>query len=227
LSGAINGPNPTLPDPDEPDNGDPIMPFTLPPLPYTLDALAPHMSAETLAYHHGKHHQAYVDKTNQLMADAGLQGRSLVDVIRSTESDPLRNNAGQLWNHSFFWQCLSPEPISPAEPLMRMIMRDFGSLEALHKHLAAAAIGHFGSGWAWLVLDDGALRITSLHDGDTPMAHGGMAPLLTLDLWEHAYYIDYRNARPQYIEALLSALINWEFVARNLDGNGSLRANQD
>ncbi len=203
------------------------MPFTLPPLPYEPDALAPHMSAETLAYHHGKHHQAYVDKTNQLIADAGLQGRSLVDVIRSAEFDPLRNNAGQLWNHSFFWQCLSPERTSPPEPLLNMITRDFGSLVALHKQLAAVAIGHFGSGWAWLVLEDGALRITSLHDGDTPIAHGGMAPLLTLDLWEHAYYIDYRNARPRYVEALLAALINWEFVALNLDGNGILRANQD
>jgi Fe-Mn family superoxide dismutase len=203
------------------------MPFTLPPLPYAPDALAPHMSAETLAYHHGKHHQAYVDKTNQLMVEAGLQGRSLVDVIRSAESDPLRNNAGQLWNHSFFWQCLSPEPTSPPEALLHLITRDFGSLAALTEKLAAAAVAHFGSGWAWLVLEEGVLRVTSLHDGDTPIAHGGMAPLLTLDLWEHAYYIDYRNARPKYVEALLSVLINWEFAALNLDGNGTLRANQD
>jgi Fe-Mn family superoxide dismutase len=203
------------------------MPFTLPSLPYTPDALAPHMSAETLAYHHGKHHQAYVDKTNQLMAEAGLQGRSLVDVIRSAESDPLRSNAGQLWNHSFFWQCLSGEHTSPPEPLMHLITRDFGSLEALNKTLAEVAVAHFGSGWAWLVLVDGALQVTALHDGDTPIAHGGMAPLLTIDLWEHAYYIDYRNARPGYVEALLTALINWEFVALNLDGNGILRANQD
>lgn len=203
------------------------MPFILPPLPYTREALAPHMSAETLEYHHGKHHQAYVDKTNQLMEEAGLQGQSLVDVIRSAESDPLRNNAGQLWNHSFFWQCLSPENTSPPEPLQHLITRDFGSLEALHKQLAETAIAHFGSGWAWLVLEKGVLRVTSLHDGDTPIAHGGMAPLLTLDLWEHAYYIDYRNARPKYVEAALTALINWEFVALNLDGNGTLRANQD
>lgn len=203
------------------------MPFALPSLPYTPDALAPHMSAETLAYHHGKHHQAYVDKTNQLMAEAGLQGRSLVDVIRSAESDPLRSNAGQLWNHSFFWQCLSGEHTSPPEPLMHLITRDFGSLEALNKTLAEVAVAHFGSGWAWLVLVDGALQVTALHDGDTPIAHGGMAPLLTIDLWEHAYYIDYRNARPGYVEALLTALINWEFVALNLDGNGILRANQD
>jgi Fe-Mn family superoxide dismutase len=203
------------------------MPFTLPPLPYTPDALAPHMSAETLEYHHGKHHQAYVDKTNQLMTEAGLQGCSLVDVIRSAESDPLRNNAGQLWSHSFFWQCLSPEQTTLPEPLMHLITRDFGSLEALNQKLAEVAVAHFGSGWAWLVLVDGALQVTALHDGDTPIAHGGMAPLLTIDLWEHAYYIDYRNARPKYVEALLSALINWEFVALNLDGNGILRANQD
>lgn len=203
------------------------MPFTLPTLPYALDALAPHMSAETLEYHYGKHHQAYVDKTNQLMQDAGLQGRSLVDVIRSAESDPLRNNAGQLWNHSFFWQCLSPVRTSPPEPLQHLITRDFGSLEVLTKALAEAAVAHFGSGWAWLVLEDGTLRITALHDGDTPIAHGGMAPLFTLDLWEHAYYIDYRNARPKYVEALLTSLIDWEFVALNLDGNGIQRANQD
>jgi Fe-Mn family superoxide dismutase len=203
------------------------MPFTLPTLPYALDALAPHMSAETLEYHYGKHHQAYVDKTNQLMQDAGLQGRSLVDVIRSAESDPLRNNAGQLWNHSFFWQCLSPVRTSPPEPLHHLITREFGSLEVLTKALAEAAVAHFGSGWAWLVLEDGTLRITALHDGDTPIAHGGMAPLLTLDLWEHAYYIDYRNARPKYVEALLISLIDWEFVALNLDGNGIQRANQD
>lgn len=202
------------------------MTFHLPPLPYEPGALSPHMSAETLEYHHGKHHKTYVDKTNQLIEAAGLQGRSLVDVIRSAESDPLRNNAGQLWNHSFFWQCLSPERMDPPEPLKRLIVRDFGSVEALRKVLAEEAVAHFGSGWAWLVLQDGVLRVTSLHDGDTPLAHGGMAPLFTIDLWEHAYYIDYRNARPKYVEALLAELINWEFVALNLDGNGALRANQ-
>ncbi len=202
------------------------MTFQLPPLPYDAAALAPHMSAETLEYHHGKHHKAYVDKTNQLALAAGLQDRSLVDVIRSAEPGPLRNNAGQLWNHSFFWQCLSPERKGPPEPLQRLIARDFGSEEALLKALADEAAAHFGSGWAWLVLEDGALRVTSLHDGDTPVAHGRMAPLFTIDVWEHAYYIDYRNARPKYIEAVLAELINWEFVALNLDGNGAQRANQ-
>lgn len=202
------------------------MTFQLPPLPYETGALAPHISAETLEFHHGKHHKAYVDKTNQLIEAAGLQGRSLVDVIRSAESDPLRSNAGQLWNHSFFWQCLSPERMSPPEPLERLIARDFGSHEALLKTMADEAVKHFGSGWAWLVQEDGILRVTSLHDGDTPLAHGGMAPLLTIDVWEHAYYIDYRNARPRYVETVLAELINWEFVALNLDGHGALRANQ-
>lgn len=202
------------------------MTFQLPELPYKPGALAPHISAETLEFHHGKHHKAYVDKTNQLVEAAGLQGHSLVDVIRSAESDPLRSNAGQLWNHSFFWQCLSPERMSPPEPLQRLIARDFGSEDALRKTLADEAVKHFGSGWAWLVMEDGALRVTSLHDGDTPLAHGGMAPLLTIDVWEHAYYIDYRNARPSYVETVLTELINWEFVALNLDGNGALRANQ-
>ncbi len=204
------------------------MPFTLPPLPYARDALAPVMSGETLDYHHGKHHQAYVTKTNELVAARGLGGMSLVELIRHHQDPgdkPLFNNAAQIWNHSFFWQCLSPVKQQPTGKLAEMIVRDFGSVGDFTKKFAAEAVAHFGSGWAWLVLDAGKLKITSLHDADTPVAHD-MAPLMTLDVWEHAYYVDYRNARPKFADAVLGGLVNWEFVAQNLDGRGSSRADQ-
>ena len=204
------------------------MPFVLPDLPYARDALAPHMSAETLDFHHGKHHQAYANKTNELVVAKGLGGMSLVELIRHHQEPgdkPLFNNAAQLWNHSFFWQCLSPTKQAPAGKLAEMITRDFGSSEAMLKKLAAEAVGHFASGWAWLVLDGQTLKITSLHDADTPVAHD-MVPLFTLDVWEHAYYIDYRNARPKFAEAVLANIVNWDFVAQNLDGKGVSRADQ-
>jgi Fe-Mn family superoxide dismutase len=206
------------------------MPFELPRLPFDRQALAPHMSAETLDYHHGKHHQAYVDKTNGLAGDKGLAGASLSQVIRAaaTSGDKgLFNNSGQLWNHNFFWQCLAPARGQRAEGrLARLIEESFGSTEAMLAKLKEEAVGHFASGWAWLILDRGRLAITSLHDGDTPVAHDGMQPLFTLDVWEHAYYIDYRNARPAFAEAVLGHLVNWEFVASNLDGGGVKRADQ-
>ncbi len=204
------------------------MPFVLPDLPYARDALAPHISAETLDFHHGKHHQAYVNKTNELVVAKGLGGMSLVELIRHHQEPgdkPLFNNAAQLWNHSFFWQCLSPTKQAPAGKLAEMITRDFGSSDAMLKKLAAEAVGHFASGWAWLVLDGQTLKITSLHDADTPVAHD-MVPLFTLDVWEHAYYIDYRNARPKFAEAVLANIVNWDFVAQNLDGKGVSRADQ-
>jgi superoxide dismutase, Fe-Mn family len=201
------------------------MPFVLPPLPYDRDALAPHMSAETLEFHHGKHHQAYVDKTNELASAAGKYGTSLVELIATAEKGPLFNNAAQLWNHSFFWQCLSPSKQEPSGDLVERIVHDFGSTEELIKKLSAEAVAHFGSGWAWLVLDGTSLKVTSFHDADTPIAHG-VAPLFTLDVWEHAYYIDYRNARPKFAESVLANIVNWEFVAQNLDGKGAERANQ-
>ncbi len=201
------------------------MPFILPPLPYARDALAPHMSAETLDFHHGKHHQAYVDKTNELASEAWKTGTSLVELIATADKGPLFNNAAQLWNHSFFWQCLSPSKQEPSGDLADLIARDFGSTEALIEKLAAEAVPHFGSGWAWLVLEDDKLKVTSYHDADTPIAHG-MAPLFTLDVWEHAYYIDHRNARPKFAEAVLANIVNWDFVAQNLDGKGASRADQ-
>lgn len=203
------------------------MPFKLPPLPFDRSALEPHMSAETLDFHHGKHHQAYVDKTNELVAGAGLEGQSLVDVIANSPPGALRSNAGQLWNHSFFWQCLSPDAEPPAGRLAALISKTYGTSDELLGALADAATAHFGSGWIWLVLDKGELRIEALHDGDTPAAHKGMVPLLGLDVWEHAYYLDYRNARPDYAKAVLGKLVNWAFVARNLDGDGLARADQD
>lgn len=202
------------------------MTFHLPPLPYDRAALEPHMSAQTVDLHHGKHHEAYVKKTNELVAEAGMGGKSLVDVIRTAKPGPLRSNAGQLWNHSFFWQCLSPEVQAPSGRLAGLIAKSYGTGTEMLGALADEATAHFGSGWVWLVLERGEIRIVSLHDGDTPAAHSGMAPLLGLDVWEHAYYLDYNSARPAYAKAVLGKLINWAFVASNLDGEGIARANQ-
>ena len=208
------------------------MPFQLPDLPYATDALAPVMSAETLEYHYGKHHKAYVTKTNELLEnESELSGASLAKVIREAQRSgnaKLFNNSAQLWNHSFFWQCLAPaEGQKPEGKLEHLINDAFGNSEALIQKLHEEAVNHFGSGWAWLVLDRGSLRVTSLHDADTPVAHEGMVPLFTLDVWEHAYYIDYRNERPRFASAVLSNIVNWDFVAQNLDGRGESRANQE
>ena len=207
------------------------MAFQLPDLPYAKDALAPHMSAETLEYHHGKHHRAYVNKTNELVQnDSQLSGASLLQVVKDakrTANNKLFNNSAQLWNHSFFWQCLAPsQGQQPSGKLAKLIEDGFGNAEAMLQKLHEEAVNHFASGWAWLVLDRGALRITSLHDADTPIVHEGMVPLFTLDVWEHAYYIDYRNERPKFASAVLSNIVNWDFVAENLDGRGEQRADQ-
>ncbi len=207
------------------------MPFTLPDLPFASDALGDFMSAETLAYHHGKHHKAYVDKTNGMLGEKGLEGASLLEVIRAARErgdKGLFNNSAQIWNHSFYWQCLAPaQGQRPTGMLAEMIDEAFGSTEAMLDKLKSEAVGHFSNGWAWLVLDRDSLKITSLHDADTPVVHEGMKPLLTLDVWEHAYYIDYRNARPDFADKVLGNLVNWEFVAQNLDGKGYTRANQE
>ena len=208
------------------------MPFTLPDLPFANDALAPHMSAETLEFHHGKHHKAYVTNTNALLQDEGeLSGASLVQVAREArraEKQKLFNNSAQLWNHSFFWQCLAPaQGQKPSGKLAHLIDDAFGNADAMLQALHAEAVNHFSNGWAWLVLDRGTLRVTSLHDADTPVVHDGMVPLFTLDVWEHAYYIDYRNERPKFATAVLSNIVNWDFVGENLDGRGIDRANQD
>lgn len=206
------------------------MAFTLPDLPFERGALGPHMSAETLDFHHGKHHKAYVDKANGLIGDTDLEDASLVGVIRAAHQrgdKPLFNNVAQIWNHSFFWQCLAPEGSTrPAGKLREMIASDFGDEQKLLDALVKESINHFASGWGWLILRQGKLEVTSLHDADTPVAHG-MTPLLTVDVWEHAYYIDYRNDRAKYVKTVLEKIVNWDFVARNLDGEGASRADQE
>ncbi len=202
------------------------MPFVLPQLPFDRSALEPHISAETFDYHHGKHHQAYVDKTNELAADAGLDDKSLLALIDTSEPGVLFNNAAQVWNHSFFWQCLSPNGGRPTGDLASRMDADLGGYDKFLEHFTAEATKHFASGWAWLVEIDGTLQVASYHDADTPVAYPGVRPLFTLDVWEHAYYIDYRNARPKFIEAVLKNCVNWDFVAQNLDGEGALRADQ-
>ena len=207
------------------------MAFQLPDLPFSKDALAPYMSAETLEFHHGKHHATYVKKTNEMIEGKGdLSGASLVDVVRKagTSGDKkLFNNSAQLWNHSFFWQCLSPDKQQPSGKLAQLINDGFGGIEPMLQKLGDEAVNHFSNGWAWLLLDRDQLKITSLHDADTPLVHDGMVPLFTLDVWEHAYYIDYRNERPKFVTSVLSNIVNWDFVAQNLDGKGADRANQE
>ncbi len=205
------------------------MPFILPELPYDEISFGGIISAETFEFYHGKHHKAYVDKTNAMVADdAALSGAPLSKVITAAKAKgntQLFNNAAQIWNHSFYWQCLTPEKQVPGGQLKTMIDESFGSVENLLAKFKEEAVAHFASGWAWLVVEGGELKITSLHDADTPLVHD-MKPLLTIDVWEHAYYIDYRNARPDYIDALLANEINWEFVAENLDRQGLSRADQ-
>ena len=206
------------------------MSFILPELPYDKSAFGDLISAETFDHHHGKHHKAYVDKTNTLLADnAALLGASLIAVIAAAKAQNkkgLFNNAAQIWNHSFYWKCLSPERQAPTGKLKTMIDAGFGSHAGMLAQFKEEATGHFASGWVWLILDGETLKITSLHDADTPVVHD-MKPLLTIDVWEHAYYVDYRNARPNYVDALLNNAINWEFVAENLDGDGASRADQE
>ena len=206
------------------------MAFELFPLPFDKAALEPHMSAETFEYHHGKHHQAYVTKVNGWIEEKGLQGLSLVDIVKkATETNDrgLFNNSGQVWNHNFFWQGLAPAgSTQPSEKLKGLIDSGFGSHEALLKKIAEEAVNHFASGWAWLVLEGDALKVTCFHDGDSPVAHG-VTPLFTLDVWEHAYYIDYRNARPKFAETVLANIVNWDFISQNLDGQGTARGDQE
>ena len=206
------------------------MAFKLPDLPYPKNALEPHISAETMEFHHGKHHAAYVKKTNAMAEEKGLGGRSLSEVIRTAKDGgdrKLFNNSAQIWNHSFFWQCLSPERQQPTGRLEQLIKDEFGSVETMLEKLQEEAVNHFSNGWAWLCLDRDRLKITSLHDADTPLVHEGMKPLFTLDVWEHAYYIDYRNERPKFVTSVLQNIINWDFVGQNLDGKGTSRADQE
>jgi Fe-Mn family superoxide dismutase len=204
------------------------MAFELPALPFDKSALEPHMSAETFDYHHGKHHKAYVDKVNGWIDEKGLAGLSLLDVIKKakdTADKGLFNNSAQIWNHTFFWNCLAPAGSTKPSAKLAGLIDGFGGQDALVKAIATESVNHFASGWGWLVLEGDTLKVTSYHDADTPVAHG-VTPLFTLDVWEHAYYIDYRNARPKFAETILGNVINWDFVSQNLDGQGASRADQ-
>jgi superoxide dismutase, Fe-Mn family len=192
------------------------MKHELPPLPYDKNALAPHISAETLEYHYGKHHQAYVTNLNNLIPGTPFESASLEDIVLKS-SGPVFNNAAQVWNHTFYWQCLSPRGGGdPRGALAETIKKTFGGLDGFRDQFTKAAVGTFGSGWAWLVKkSDGGLAIVSTSNAGNPLTTG-QKPLLTCDVWEHAYYIDYRNARPKYVESFWK-LINWETAEKNLE----------
>ncbi|MBM70215.1 MAG: superoxide dismutase [Fe] [Haliea sp.] len=191
------------------------MAFELPALPYARDALAPHISAETLDYHYGKHHNTYVEKLNGMVPGTEFEGKSLEEVIR-TSSGGIFNNAAQVWNHSFYWECLSPNGGGEATgTVASAINAAFGSFAEFKKAFTDAAVGNFGSGWTWLVKNsDGTVAIVNTSNAETPLTDSSVTPLLTVDVWEHAYYIDYRNARPKYLDAFW-ALVNWDFVNKN------------
>ena len=194
-------------------------PFTLPKLPWDAAALDPVISARTIELHHGKHHKAYVDKTNELVKGTPMADMSLEEVVRAAEKDrnqKLFNNAAQAWNHTFFWNCLSPSGGGePSGALADAINRDFGSFQAFKEKFAATAAGQFGSGWGWLVSKDGKLEVMATANADLPMKHGATA-LFTVDVWEHAYYVDYRNDRAKFIGTVVDKLANWDFAAANL-----------
>lgn len=198
------------------------MAFKLPDLPYAKDALEPHMSARTLEFHHGKHHAGYVDKLNAAIEGTDLADKSLEDIIRATENDASKsgvfNNAAQVWNHTFFWNSMSPNGGGkPSGDIADRIGQCFeGGYDGFRTAFADAAKGQFGSGWAWLVAKGGKLEIRKTPNAHTPVTESGVTPLLTLDVWEHAYYLDYQNKRPDFIEAYLDHLVNWDFAAENL-----------
>ena len=196
------------------------MAFELPPLPYPADALEPAYSANTISFHHGKHHKAYVDNLNKLVAGTDLESKTLEELIMLSAADATKvgvfNNAAQIWNHTFFWNCMAPDAGGkPAGRLAKAIDEAFGSYEKFAEQFKAAAVVRFGSGWGWLVKEDGALKIVSTSNADTPMTKNQTA-LLTVDVWEHAYYLDYQNRRPDFVQAFLDKLVNWDFVAKNL-----------
>jgi Fe-Mn family superoxide dismutase len=197
-------------------------PFTLSPLPYDADALAPAISARTVGFHYHKHHQAYVDTLNKLVAGTRFADMKLEDVVRATASKDaaaekkIFNNAAQVWNHDFYWLSLSPKATKPAGELAKAIERDFGGADGLIEKLAEAGKEQFGSGWAWLVSKDGKLSIDKTGNALDPMVRG-VNCLLGVDVWEHAYYLDYQNERPKYLETVLAKHLNWDFAAENLD----------
>lgn len=189
------------------------MSFTLPPLPFERNALEPYISAETIDYHYGKHHQTYVNNLNKLIENSPLKEKSLEEIILNSDG-PIFNNSAQVWNHTFYWNCLTPQKTTPSNELLKAIEKDFGTLEKMLENLKQSAVSLFGSGWAWLVYENGSLRIVQTSNADLPMKHNQIA-LLTIDVWEHAYYIDYRNDRGKYVQTILDNLVNWAFVDEN------------
>jgi Fe-Mn family superoxide dismutase len=201
-------------------------PFTLPKLPWDEAALDPVISARTIQFHYGKHHKTYVDKTNELVAGTALADMPLEEVVRAADKEKnqkLFNNAAQAWNHTFFWSCLKPGGARPSGELAKRIDADLGGVEAFNKDFAKAAVECFGSGWAWLVDRGGKLEIVATSNAGTPLTTGA-TPLLTLDVWEHAYYLDYQNRRPDFARAVIEKLLNWEFAAQQLAKSAQRKA---
>ncbi|HKP56207.1 MAG TPA: Fe-Mn family superoxide dismutase [Polyangiales bacterium] len=191
------------------------MAIELPPLPWAPDALAPHISKETIDFHYGKHHQTYVTKLNELIANTANAGKSLEEIVKSSQG-PVFNNAAQVWNHTFYWNSLKPKGGGqPTGAIAAAIKESFGEYATFRKEFTDAAISQFGSGWAWLVKDGGKLKIVKTPNAETPLTTAAK-PLITCDVWEHAYYIDYRNARPKYLETFFDQLVNWDFANANL-----------
>jgi Fe-Mn family superoxide dismutase len=194
------------------------MEYKLPPLPFAMDALEPAMSRETLEYHYGKHHRAYVKELNNLIKGSGLENATLEQVIRDS-SGPLFNNAAQTWNHTFFWNCMAPRGGGKPTGALAEAMNDkWGSYAQFKEAFSKSAISNFGSGWTWLVVRSDGVDIVNTEDADNPMTQGD-EPLLTLDVWEHAYYLDYRNERPKFVEAFFKNLVNWNFALRNYENS--------
>jgi len=191
------------------------MAITLPALPYADDALDPHITAHTISFHYGKHHAAYVNNLNGLIDGTDLADASLEEIIDAADPGGLYNNAAQVWNHTFYWESMSPNGGgAPSGDLAAAIDSSFGSYDAFREQFTADAVGNFGSGWTWLVKEGDGVAIVKTDDADTPIKHG-QTPLLTIDVWEHAYYLDYQNARPAYVAAFLDHLVNWDFAAAN------------
>lgn len=198
------------------------MPITLPPLPYARDALAPFISSETLDFHYGKHHQAYVDNLNGLTKGTAMENAGLEQIIRDSlkgGQQGIFNNAAQVWNHTFYWHSMKPagggRPAAGSN-IAKLIDQAFGSYEAFREAFATAGKTQFGSGWAWLVSNHGKLEVRKTPNAETPLTDAGVVPLLTMDVWEHAYYLDYQNKRPGYIDQFLDGLVNWSFAEENL-----------
>ncbi|HHP7243054.1 MAG TPA: superoxide dismutase [Elainellaceae cyanobacterium] len=196
------------------------MAYDLPPLPYDYSALEPHISKRTLEFHHDKHHAKYVNTYNSLVEEVGMVGKPIEEVIKAAFDDPqmskLHNNAAQAWNHTFYWNCMKPSGGGmPSGELADKINSDLGGLDQFKDAFKSAATGQFGSGYAWLVSDNGTLKVVNTLNAENPIVHG-QTPLLTMDVWEHAYYLDYQNGRASYAETFLSNLVNWDYVAQNL-----------